>query len=85
MISDTPGQGGRGVKKGQFFEDVLYGLPPRPNLFQAHKLQLSINDLLCRILALIDGELINLPRPNIDFLKTQAIFCCSASILSKLK
>ena len=27
MISDTPGRGGRGVKKGQIFADVLYGWP----------------------------------------------------------
>ena len=27
MISDTPGQGGRGVKKGQILADVLYGWP----------------------------------------------------------
>ena len=29
MISDTPGRGGggRGGKKGQIFEDVLYGWP----------------------------------------------------------
>ena len=29
MISDTPGRGGRGVKKGQIFADVLYGWPLR--------------------------------------------------------
>ena len=27
VISDTPGRGGRGVKKGQIFADVLYGWP----------------------------------------------------------
>ena len=37
MISDTPGQGGRGVKKGQIFADVLCGWP-LSNLFLWHKL-----------------------------------------------
>ena len=27
VISDTPGLGGRGVKKGQIFADVHYGWP----------------------------------------------------------
>ena len=27
VISDTPGRGGRGVKKGQIFADVVYGWP----------------------------------------------------------
>ena len=27
VISDTPGRGGRGVKKGPIFADVLYGWP----------------------------------------------------------
>ena len=27
MISDTPGRGGGGVKKGQIYAEVLYGWP----------------------------------------------------------
>ena len=27
VISDIPGRGGRGVKKGQIFADILYGWP----------------------------------------------------------
>ena len=59
VISDTPGRGGRGVKKGQIFADVLYGWPlieicdPSPKIPYSirGKGRYNVRNILSRVLS----------------------------------
>ena len=46
MILDSPGQGGRGVKKGQIIVDALYGWPLRYFIFDSIQFRFLINESL---------------------------------------